>query len=968
MNRNRKILRYAAASAFALFAALPLFAQTTGSIEGAVQDESGGALPGVSVSTENVATGLSQNATTNARGRYAFLLLPPSDYAVSASLDGFAPVRRTGIRVPLGVTVQVDFAMRPSDVKEQIVVTGVAPVVETTSADIDANINETAIKTLPLNGRDFTDLVALTPGTVLDANDRVHVGGSRGIQNNFQIDGADSNSSFFGEQRGGVRPAYTFSQEAIQEFQVVTSSYNAQYGRATGGIINAITKSGTNDLHGSVFGYFQNESFVEEDAFAREQSEFERKQYGFTLGGPIVRDRLHFFVGVDIQDRTDPRFRDYDPTAFNAAFNRNPTANQAFLDSLGLNFAEEYGQQIQTNDVVVPLFKLDWQVSEGHRATLRDNFSDQEGINQTSNFLSTGLSNNGFEENSFNSVVGSLSSVLSDSAFNEVVVQYAFEERPRTANSTSLPEIEVGPNFRATLGQNNFLPNFLDEARWQFIDNFTFYTGRHTLRGGVDFSHVEYDDGFFRFAGGQYRFNSYDDFFARRPRDFTQSFSEFNGAVKYDTQFWAVYAQDEWKIVPGLTLNLGLRYDFQDNPDSEDQIPLYPDAETIPDDDDNWAPRLGIAWDPANDGKSVVRAGAGIFYSTTPSLLIANALLTNGVRVVRISITPTTPGFPTFPNRIPSLGSLPSAKPDLFVVSRDFENTEARRASLGYERQILPGFSLALDLVYSKWEHLEYVRDVNLALVGTTFDGRPRYSGSAAARPNSNFNRIQEFQSDGEGTYQAVTLSGKKRMTSWWQADFSYTYAEAEDDNSNERSVSISSAAPEDMFHPGADLGPSDSDVKHNFIVSSTLNLPLGFWVGLIFNGRSGDAYSAQDSRDINGDTIFTDRSSEMENCTGETATNLTGCTVGEHFGRNTFRQPDYKRLDLSLGKTFHIGFLDVTLIGQVFNATNHHNKRTTRTTYGDAQARTRTKDFGTLNTTAFNQPRQYQIGARIAF
>lgn len=606
-----RVFRIASAFLFALLVALPLSAQssTTGSIGGNVQDESGGALPGVSVETRNVATGFSQNATSDARGRYAFQLLPPGDYSVSASLEGFAPVRRTGITVPLGVTVQVDLKMRPSDVKEQVVVSGAAPIVETTSADIDANVNERAIKTLPLNGRNFTDLVALTPGTILDDNNRVHVGGNRGIQNNFQIDGADSNSSFFGEQRGGVRPAFTFSQEAIQEFQVVSSAYNAQYGRATGGIVNAITKSGTNDFHGSAFGYYQDDSFVEEDALRREQGEFERKQYGFTLGGPIVRDRLHFFLGVDVQDRTDPRFRDYDQELFNASFARNPAANQAFLASLGLDFNKEFGRQIQSNDVIVPLFKLDWQINERHRATLRDNYSDQEGINQTSNFLSTGLSNNGFEENSFNSVVGSVNSVLSETTFNEFVGQYALEERPRTANSTALPEIEIGPNFRAVVGQNNFLPNYLDEERWQFIDNFTWYLGNHSLRAGFDFSQVEYDDGFFRFAGGQYRFNSYDDFFARRPRDYTQAFSEFNGAVKYDTQYWAGYVQDEWKIVPNLTLNLGVRYDFQNNPDSEDSVPLYLDAETIPDDDDNWAPRLGLAWDPCNDGKSVVRRG-----------------------------------------------------------------------------------------------------------------------------------------------------------------------------------------------------------------------------------------------------------------------------------------------------------------------------------------------------------------------
>ncbi len=305
--------------------------------------------------------------------------------------------------------------------------------------------------------------------------------GARGIQNSFNIDGSNNQSSFFGEERGGTRPPFTFSQAAIKEMQVVRNSYNLQFS-AGGGVINAITKSGTNDFHGEVFGYYRDQSMTSTNARGDEVNDFKQMQYGFSMGGPIVRDKLHWFAGVDAQDREDPSVR---------YFRGLDTADIPQWESItGLDYDEEVGDIGQTNDALVFMVKFDWQINNTNLLTVRDNFSTQEGINLTNDYDTTGRSGNGLEENSFNSFVATLNSVFSENMFNEVYVQYANEERPRTANNTTIPETVIGFSYDADFGQNQFLPNWLDEKRIQITDNFTYYAGKHTLKAGVNIDMV----------------------------------------------------------------------------------------------------------------------------------------------------------------------------------------------------------------------------------------------------------------------------------------------------------------------------------------------------------------------------------------------------------------------------------------------------------------------------------------------
>ncbi len=926
-------------------AALAQSNAVTGQIFGTVTDPDGGVLPGTTVEVRNVETGLVRRAIADASGFYRIDLLPSGTYDVKATMDGFKTEIQKGVRVTLGSAIRVDFKLSLSAVKEEIVVTAQAPVVETSNPSIAAEVSSEQIANLPLNGRDFTDFIALTPGAIPDSVGRTHISGMRGIQNSFNIDGANDQSTFFGEERGGTRPPFTFSQAAIKEFQVISSSYSVQFGNASGGIINAITKSGTNEFKGEAWYYYRDESFVGDDALGNPATDFDQQQFGAAIGGPIIKDKLHYFVSYDGQRFTTPTYR---------TFYNFPTNRIAEWEALtGLSYANEVGKIDQTNDQDVFLAKVDWQLNENNILTFRDNYSDNEGENLTNRYRTSGWSNNGLEENKFNSAVLTWNSVFSENVFNEALLQYSKEERPRTANITSIPEVRIGRTYEGVFGQNNFLPNWLDEERWQFIDNLTWYVGDHTLKFGVNLDMVEYDDGFFRYGGGHYFYSDWDAFFAGEPDYYTQAFSNYNGAVKFDTGFYSGYIQDEWRSNPNFTLTFGLRYDLQDHDDPKETNPLFPQTGKIPDDTDNIAPRVGFAWDIAGDGKQVLRGGIGYFFDRSPTLLDANAMLANGVRVVRMTVYCDSGDCPSFPERISDPSGMSGGRPDIYVFAPNYENPETLRMSIGYEREVAPDFSIGVDLIYSETKKLERKMDLNLAPDGgETVDGRPTYQ-TRANYPD--FNKIVQFTSDARANYKALVLKARKRFSHGWMLDASYTYSRARDNDSNERSVSSRSNFPEDQYNIDADWGPSAFDVKHKFVMSSTMDLGLGFTWSTIVSVRSGFPFTATQYYDANHDRYYNDR-----------ATVQLPDGTWYHYRRNSFRQPWFHNVDMRLSKIFTLGGdYEIELIAEVFNLFDNENWRTTRTQLLDRHGDIR-DDFG--KKTDPGNPRQFQVGVKFRF
>jgi outer membrane receptor protein involved in Fe transport len=921
----------------------------TGQVFGTATDPDGGTVPGVSIQARNAATGFTRSAVTDASGFFRIDLLPSGTYEIRSDLEGFRSEIMRGVMVSLGSTVRVDIAMNLSAVEEEIVVTARSPVVETTNPSMSSSVSDEAIANLPLQGRDFSDFVLLTPGSVpgdvdqvLDGRNGINVG-ARAIQNSFNIDGSNSQSSFFGEERGGTRPPFTFSQSAIKEMQVLKTPYNLQYS-ASGAVINAITKSGTNDLHGEVFGYLTNDSLTAEDALGRKETS-EQLQYGFALGGPLKRDKLHFFTSLDTQDFETPHFTQW------GGF---PAGREAEWEALtGLDYEAETSNYPVTNDALVILLKLDWQLGENHLFTGRYNYSDQEGVNLTSSFNDVGLSNNGLEANSFNSLVFTLNSVLSDSAFNEAFVQYATEERPRAPNNTSLPETQIR-GFRGTFGNTQFHPSNLDEERWQLVDNLTYYAGNHTLKGGINFDLVTFDNYFPRYASGVYQFTTWDDLLdGATPRSFDQSFSDFDWRVKFDTSFYALYLQDDWRTSPNLTITYGLRYDYQDNQQPQETNPLWPETGRIPNDSDNISLRAGFAWDVNGDGKSVLRGGFGRFYDFTPTILTSTARLSNGVRTVRISQRCSSgDACPDYPGLFGSQGDLEASIGDIFFMDPNFENSETDQVSLGYERQVGGDFSVGVDVIYYETNQLQFKQDQNIYQTGElTPDGRPMYDDGI----NPNFDQIVMYTSQGWAEYLAVVLKAHKRFSNNWFFDASYTWSDAKDNNSNERSTSSSSAYPEDQYVLSNDWGPSDFDVRHKFVASMSWRLPYNFLVSAIGSYRSGYPFTASIDSDVNGDSYFNDRALEE-----------VSPGVYFHHPRNGERQPNFKNLDLRLSWTARLGgSLELELIAEAFNLTGAANWYTTNFDLVDRNGEI-DDSFGELN--RVGKPRRYQMGAKFRF
>lgn len=928
-----------------LFITLSSFSQSNisgGRISGIVLDQNKNPLKGALIEIFEIEKGIKFFTFSNEKGNFLLEFIPVGKYKITVSAEGFNPVEYD---FSLKLGSENNFVFEVQRFGEEVLAKAKKDTIEVTSSDSKKVIEKEEILSLPINGRDFTDLVILSPKSFIDSSERTHISGARGISNSFQIDGADNSSSFFGEERGGVRPPFTFSMSSIESLQISQETFSSQFGGATGGLINAITRSGKNDFAGEAFWFYKDENLTGKDANGKEPENFKESQFGGAIGGPIYKDKTHYFFSYDGQLLNTPTFREFnDPTG---ALKKQE--NIEYLEQF-IDLEKEIGIIEQTNDQAVLLGKIENKIKDNSFISLRYNFSENQGENTTDNYRTTGWSNNGIEKNKFHTFISNLTSMLSYSLSNEFILQYANEERPRKPNCTWLPEVIIG-NYDASFGQKNYLPNNTVEKRLQLIDNLNYFYKNHNLRAGIDFSRVKYENSFFRYAKGSYRYNSWDDFFSGKPRDFTQAFSEENGFVSFDIDFYNFYLQDEWKILPQLTLRFGLRYEYQKNPKPDQINEKEPQTKIVPDDKNNWAPRFSFAFDPEGNGKSVLRGGAGKFYGITPALLIANAFLNNGIRVVRVRLKPTDPGFPAFPDIIDSPEGLPFLTPDIYIFSKDFEQPEALRYLLAYEREILKGFSFLIEGSWGKFQNLERKRDKNLTIKETLPDGTHKYDSKT--RPNPNFGRIIEFLTDAEGKYKSLSFS-LKYYSSKLTFETSYTWSSSEDNDSNERSVSTSGDFPEDQYFLKNDWGPSNYDIRHKWVSYFIWSLPYGFKFSGIAIIRSGIPFTAYSDVDENGDGYYVDRAR----------------WEGYHFPRNSFRQPYFKTFDLMVTKNFNFYEKKLEIGFAVYNAFNCSNRTTDKFTYYTTDKNTGQKikreDFGVFNLAG--QPRQFQLHFRIYF
>lgn len=652
-----------------------LFGQAgTGSITGAVADSTGAVVNGATVTLTSKATNQTQTATTSDEGLFTFTLLQPGIYTLKTTASGFS-------ESTLEIAVQVG---RATDAKVELgagpvsaVVNVTAPAIQTTSSNSDAVQSAEAIQNLPINGRRFQDFVTLTPTAQVDpSRGQISLSGQRGINSNVNVDGVDYNQPFFGGIRGGERSnsSFTIPQESIREFQVVASGYSAEFGRSSGGIVNAVTKSGSNEFSGSAFYLLRPQKLARANDFAKEL-DFQRlsrlpvpvaatlaptqHQFGGSVGGPIVKDKFFYFGSLEMQRFRAPRFVLFS----NLVGVAQPAAGSPLLEAYNFYRGLEVPFD-QTNDALAFLVKGDWNITDATRFNIRYNYSRNKALNAVSTgetaldpTTTNSLSTNGTEENRNNIVVGQLISNISPSVINEFRGQYAHEVRPRTPN-TIISNINTSIGV---YGTRNFLPTTQFDRRYQVGDNVTVIKGEHTLKFGGEYSDILADQqfgfnqtGVYSFAGltstlgtgapcssildcmGTTRTATVRGRFDSTTARYTQQIGNLLAAFK--VKELSFFAQDGWRIRPNFTLNLGLRYERQYNPEAQANntpvlnlvrntvFPIFGrtvDPATIPDSEHQWGPRLGFAWDPKGDGKTVIRAFAGRYFARTPLIGLA---------------------------------------------------------------------------------------------------------------------------------------------------------------------------------------------------------------------------------------------------------------------------------------------------------------------------------------------------------
>ncbi|HET8774980.1 MAG TPA: TonB-dependent receptor [Thermoanaerobaculia bacterium] len=960
---------------------IPVLAQSsTGSISGTVTDDSGAALPGVTVTATNTATGASRSAVTNAGGYYQIALLPPATYSVEAMLEGFQAVRRDRLVVNISSAVSFDVTMKVG-VSETVTVTAAAPLIETERTEVTSVVNETAIENLPVNGRNFIDFVLTTPGVVKDVRlGDISFAGQRGTLNSLVIDGANNDNTFFGQalgRTGSGRAPYQFSQDAVKEFVVNTNAYSAEYGRAGGAVINVVTKSGTNDLDGTLFYFLRDKAYNANDYIneinSRAKSPYHFDQYGASAGGPIVHDRHFFFVNYDAQRNSIPNLVVLGRPSGGFPSDADTQAGLAKINAL----AESYSRN-QDQDVY--LIKTDHELGSTNHLTFRFNRQEFVGKNFENGGITNSVEHTGDSNVTTDTYAGSLTSMYTRTVFNEVRVQYAKDQEPGLANS-DMPEALIRqPNVPGdpsrgfttvlTVGRNFFSPRETTIKRWQIADTTTFVFDKHTVKEGFDYSKDDILNYFPGNFSGSYTFDSLADYQNGKASRFLQAFAGpgTSGPTTHpNITELGLFVEDSWRLLPTLTLNLGLRYDVQGieqpevrNPDAQ-LLARGIDTSVIPEDDNNIAPRLGFAWTPGADGRTIVRGGYGIFYGRTPAIMIGTAHSNNGINVQTITFTGALiPQYPNIYTSLPTGVALP--KPTIFAFDPNFQNPEVHQASLGVERAVTQDISVGVTLQHVQGNNLQRSIDANVG--GSeivTIDNVPvrRYT---SARPFANFQRVILFQSSADSRYNGVTLDLNKRFANHWQARLAYTYSKVEDNKPDATAVVPGGSDDAKYLNDPLDIegewAVGDNDVPHRIVLSGVWDLNygsfesgwkhwvLGGWsVSGIASYQSGQPYTAMATTDINND--LNNRSDRQPG-----------------FDRNMFRLPSIFSVDPRVTKTFAFAPARLQLIAEAFNAFNRSNVNAVRTAYTPTS--TLLSGFGSPTSSA--GPRIVQLAAKLSF
>ena len=957
--------------------------QTTGNITGRIVDDQGAAVPGVSVTARNAQTGFTRTDTSDAEGIYRLNAMPVGTYDITAELQGFSRIESKGIVLNVGQTHDINLTLKVASLQETVTVSGETPIIESSSSSVGGVVDIGRIESLPLNGRQFANLAATIPGVGLGFHSdptkssqfSPQINGGNGRNVNYQIDGGDNND----DTVGGL--LQLFPLEAIQEFNFVTQRFKAEYGRSNGGVMNIVTKSGTNDLRGSWFTMFRDKSlnartFSQEIANLDKQ-DYRRWQFGGSFGGPIARDKAHFFAAVErTQQDTNQAVDTRGLFPSSDGVYPTPVRENLFTGKVTSNvtpaqyLAVRYGRN--TN-------------SQPYGATLR---------NAPSAWSTS--------ENSFNSINANHNWVLAGSRLNEFIFQYA-DFSNHIPLSSSDPWLIFPNGVRS--GANPNTPQTTKQKKWQFRDDFSWsVTGMgglgHDFKAGVNWIHEP--TLFATFNGGaepQLTLNS--DSLTSTVRNVT--FLGGAADINIPLDLYAVYIQDDWRLNDRMTLNLGLRYDYVDgmpldqsnNPNFQafqaagqagrfTNFPLLEEfGQSTRNDRDNIQPRVGLAWDLTGTGRNVVRAGWGVYndFGYTNSNILFPAIdvagghgqvffVNNTTGIVKAGGGFFTPADPI--STIASQNEVDTSLAPLFgqISSPRLEQPYTRQTNVGFARQIDSTTALTVDYVRVDG------RDINIRFrPNTRINGGARRLADLPIRPNTL--SVRTAVSKGESTYDGLIIGLRRRMSHGFDLTASYTLAKAESiiGTANDELDANNIQDATDPFN-AVNNGPSTrTDARHRVTLSAVVQVPWGIQIAPIFIYRSALPTLTFEGVDTNNDSNTNDITARAYKYTG---LNADGTATFEDVGPcetvNCSRRAPFSQLNLRLSKAFRLrGTTRVEAIAEVFNLFNAKNPALPITSQR-VNATTGAQQASFMQPVAyagdFQQPEQRigQIGFRFSF
>ncbi len=926
-----KSLRVLGLVSFVLAWPGPVFSQQTvdyASISGRVTDPSGAVVPGATVTARQTETNVMSTAVTDLGGRFRFPYLRVGPYEVVVRLDGFRDTTQRLV-LTLGSAFELPMTLDVASLDASVTVVADATPLETARSQIAVTVPQTEVDNLPLNGRNLLDIAVLAPG-VAPANIAstqlfpetsavpgisLSVNSQRNLSNNFIVDGLSANDDAAGLS------GMTYSVDAIQELQVVTSGGQSELGRALGGYINVVTRSGTNALRGTVYDYVRDDRLNAKNALSGTKLPMRQSQFGGSLGGPVTRDRTFYFANVER--------RLLDQTGLTTITPASVQVVNARLDAVGyqgpLIASGEYPNPVNSTNL---LGKVDHRASEHSQLGIRYSFY---AVNADNSRGAGGLfapSASSHLDNHDHAVAASHILMLSSRTVLETRAQYV------DSDLKAPPSDLIGPAVNilgvASFGTSSSSPVVRLNRLTQVVNNVSHQAGAHALRLGVDVLYNANRIEFPRAWRGSYTFSSLTNFLSGvyNNAGFTQTFGET--AVTLNNPNLGIYVQDEWKVNPRVTVNAGIRYDLQF-------------LDTINTDTNNISPRVGIAVAPFEARRMVIRGSAGVFFDRVPLRALANALLSAGnttdvsaLRQVSVSLAPTQAGAPAFPNILAEAVTAVTL-PNLTTMERELQNAHSRQASVELEQQVGDRSTVSIGYEYLRGHQLLMAINQNVpaCVPSGTNNG---------CRPDPNYANNNQYSSAGDSNYHGLHVSFVRRPARWGHYRVWYTLAKSLN-NVGEFFFS----GPIDPTDPAKDWGRSDNDRRHRLVMNGSVEIKRFQLSGVV------QAYSAAPLNITSGVTT-------IQGTAGRPLVN------GEFIPRNSGEGDAFFTAGVRVSRAFSVADrVELDALFEAFNVTNHVNVLTRNTNFG-AGAYPTTPAPTFMQITSVGDPRSLQLGLRVRF